>query len=185
MDYRIEVDSLGEVQVPIDALYGAQTTRAISNFTITRLTTHPKMIQAIGMVKKAAAIANFECGYLDQERLDYIIQACDEVISGLHNDSFITDVIQGGAGTSVNMCANEVIANRAAQLANREIGVYDYVSGSYSSPAVSAAPFTVDYSKYNTAADTEPEEVFFPVYQLLLHLLLIEKISQTFLLLCS
>ncbi|NTW91738.1 MAG: aspartate ammonia-lyase, partial [Erysipelotrichaceae bacterium] len=123
MDYRIEVDSLGEVQVPIDALYGAQTTRAISNFTITRLTTHPKMIQAIGMVKKAAAIANFECGYLDQERLGYIIQACDEVISGVHDNSFITDVIQGGAGTSVNMCANEVIANRAAQLANQPLGV--------------------------------------------------------------
>ena len=127
MDYRIEVDSLGEVQVPKDALYGAQTTRAISNFTITRLTTHPKMIQAIGMVKKAAAIANHECGYIDEERLGYIIQACDEVISGLHNDSFIADVIQGGAGTSVNMCANEVIANRAAQLANQPIGVYDYI----------------------------------------------------------
>ena len=127
MDYRIEVDSLGEVQVPKDALYGAQTTRAISNFTITRLTTHPKMIQAIGMVKKAAAIANHECGYIDQERLGYIIQACDEVISGVHNDSFITDVIQGGAGTSVNMNANEVIANIALEILGHPKGSYNVI----------------------------------------------------------
>lgn len=127
MNYRKEIDSLGEVTVPIDVLYGAQTTRAIENFTITQHSTHPQMIKAIGMVKKAAAIANHQSGYLDKERLSFIVQACDEVIEGGLNQYFVTDVIQGGAGTSVNMNANEVIANRASQLANKPIGIYDYI----------------------------------------------------------
>lgn len=126
-EYRIERDSLGEVKVPLDALYGAQTMRAKQNFNMTFIKTHPVMVKSLGMVKKASALANYECGHLDKERLDYIVTACDEVIAGKWNRQFITDVIQGGAGTSTNMNANEVIANRAAQLAGREIGIYDYI----------------------------------------------------------
>lgn len=125
--FRFEKDSLGEVEVPIHALYGVQTVRATKNFPITNIKTHPMMIRSLGMIKKACALANHECGHLDDERLNYIVKACDEVISGKLNEWFITDVIQGGAGTSTNMNANEVIANRAAQLAGKELGVYDYI----------------------------------------------------------
>lgn len=126
-EFRIERDSLGEVKVPKDALYGVQTMRATRNFPITALKTNPMMIRSLGMVKKACALANHECGHLDDQIKDYIVRACDEVIAGKLNEWFITDVIQGGAGTSTNMNANEVIANRAAQLAGKELGVYDYI----------------------------------------------------------
>ncbi len=125
--YRIEYDSLGSMQVPKDALYGIQTLRATQNFSITTMKTHPLMIKSLGMVKKASALANYETGHLDRDRLKFILLACDEVIAGKWNHYFITDVIQGGAGTSTNMNANEVIANRAAQLANRKLGTYDYI----------------------------------------------------------
>ena len=125
--FRIEKDSLGEVQVPYDALYGVQTVRATQNFPITHLRTHPVMIRSLGMIKKACAMANHECGHLDDERTGYIIAACDEIIQGKLDMWFITDVIQGGAGTSTNMNANEVVANRAAQLAEKPLGTYDYI----------------------------------------------------------
>lgn len=125
--YRVESDSLGNVLVPINVLYGAQTMRSLANFKITTRTTNKKMIRAIGMIKKACAITNNKCELIDDKRTNYIVQACDEVIEGKLDHYFITDEIQGGAGTSVNMNANEVIANRAAQLANHPIGVYDYI----------------------------------------------------------
>ena len=125
--FRIEKDSLGEVQVPADALYGVQTVRATQNFPITQLRTHPVMIRSLGMIKKACAMANHECGHLDDERTGYILTACDEIIQGKLDAWFITDVIQGGAGTSTNMNTNEVVANRAAQLAGKPLGVYDYI----------------------------------------------------------
>ena len=125
--FRWEHDSLGEIEVPKEALYGAQTQRAMTNFQITGRRMHTQMIRSIGKVKKASAYCNNQCGFLDDERLKYITEACDEVISGKLDSWFITDCIQGGAGTSFNMNANEVIANRAAQLAGREIGVYDYI----------------------------------------------------------
>lgn len=126
-EVRIERDSLGEIEVPKNALYGGQTVRAMKNFPITYLKTHPQMIHSLGMIKKACALANHECGHLDDERCKFIVEACDEVISGKLNEWFITDVIQGGAGTSTNMNTNEVIANRAAQLAGKAIGQYDYI----------------------------------------------------------
>lgn len=125
--FRWEHDSLGEIEVPKEALYGAQTQRAMTNFQITGRRMHTQMIRSIGKVKKASAYCNNQCGFLDDERLKYITEACDEVIAGKLDQWFITDCIQGGAGTSFNMNANEVIANRAAQLAGREIGVYDYI----------------------------------------------------------
>ena len=124
MEYRIETDSLGEVKVPKEALFGAQTQRSLDNFYISG---HPMMIRSLGMLKKASAMANFQCGVLDEDRLGYICKACDEVISGQLNEWFVTDQIQGGAGTSTNMNVNEVIANRANQLAGYPLGTYKYI----------------------------------------------------------
>lgn len=126
-EIRIERDSLGEIEVPKNALYGVQTMRATKNFPITHTKTHPMMIHSLGMIKKACALANYECGHLNEEQLQYMVMACDEVIAGKLDEWFITDVIQGGAGTSTNMNANEVIANRGAQLAGKEIGKYDFI----------------------------------------------------------
>lgn len=127
MQYRWEKDSLGTIEVPKDAYYGCQTLRAFHNFRITGEKFHPTMIHVIGMVKKACALANNECGILDDLKLKYISLACDDVCSGILDSSFITDPIQGGAGTSFNMNANEVISNRAAQLADKPMGVYDFI----------------------------------------------------------
>ncbi|AMC93947.1 class II fumarate hydratase [Erysipelothrix larvae] len=124
---RIEKDSLGEVQVPIDALYGAQTVRAMENFRITGRRVNDMMYLSLAKVKKACALANYQVTDLSKDRCDAIMQACDEIIEGKHKEAFITDAIQGGAGTSMNMNVNEVIANRAAQILNKPIGVYDYI----------------------------------------------------------
>lgn len=127
LEFRVETDSLGQVNVPKNALYGGQSMRSLDNFPITGSKTHPMMIRAIGMIKKACVLANFECGQISEDKVKYIVQACDEVIDNKLDEHFITDKIQGGAGTSVNMNANEVIANRAAQLAGKEIGIYDFI----------------------------------------------------------
>lgn len=124
---RIERDSLGTVELPSHVLYGAQTKRAMDNFQITNQPIHPVMIQALGMIKLASANANMHAGLLDPIKHHYIALACQDVIDKKLNQWFITDAIQGGAGTSVNMNANEVIANQAALYANRRIGVYDYI----------------------------------------------------------
>ena len=124
---RIERDSLGEVTLDSHVLYGAQTKRAIDNFPITKRPIHQTMIRALGMIKLASANANFKAGMLDAERHSYIVRACQDVIDGKLDQWFITDAIQGGAGTSVNMNANEVIANQAALYANKQIGVYDFI----------------------------------------------------------
>lgn len=127
MEYRIEKDSLGEIRIDASKYYGAQTQRAIDNFNITGIRVHPALIRGLGIVKKASAIVNYECKHLDEARFKVIRKACDEVIKGKFDDMFVTDVIQGGAGTSLNMNANEVIANRANELAGKSIGVYDYI----------------------------------------------------------
>jgi aspartate ammonia-lyase len=128
--YRIEHDSLGELRVPSDAYYGVQTVRAVENFPITGVTVSsmPLLIRALGLIKKAAAQANFELELLDQERFDAIIAACDDVISGRMDQQFVVDVIQGGAGTSTNMNANEVIANRALEISGRPRGQYEWIN---------------------------------------------------------
>jgi len=113
---RIERDSLGEMEVPADALYGAQTARAIVNFPISGLRPHPLFVWATVAVKKAAATVNRELGELSPELADAIIAAADEVLMGQHADQFVVDVFQAGAGTSHNMNANEVLSNRAAEL---------------------------------------------------------------------
>lgn len=125
--YRVEEDLIGAKEVPASAYYGIQTVRAKENFNITGYPIKKELIVAIAIVKKAAAIANVETGYLDPAIGKAIIQAADEIIQGELHDQFIVDPIQGGAGTSVNMNANEVIANRALEISGREKGEYDHI----------------------------------------------------------
>lgn len=127
-EFRIEKDFLGEKEIPKDAYYGVQTMRAVENFPITGYRIHPELIKSLGIVKKAAALANMEADMLKKEIGQFILQACDEVITGKWNDQFIVDPIQGGAGTSINMNANEVIANRALELMGEEKGNYQFIS---------------------------------------------------------
>lgn len=125
---RIEKDFLGEKEVPDHVYYGIQTMRATENFPITKERMHPELIRAIGIVKKAAAISNYLVNDLPKEVGMAIVEASDEVISGKLNDHFIVDPIQGGAGTSFNMNANEVIANRALEILGHEKGDYAKIS---------------------------------------------------------
>ena len=126
--YRMEHDSIGEKEVPEEAYYGIQTLRAYENFYITGLKMHPELINSVAQIKKAAAITNFEVGELDKRIADAIVRACDEIIAGKLHDQFIVDPIQGGAGTSLNMNANEVIANRAIELLGGKKGDYNLVN---------------------------------------------------------
>ncbi|MFB6303829.1 MAG: class II fumarate hydratase [Haloferacaceae archaeon] len=121
-DYRIEEDSLGEMRVPSDAYWGAQTQRAIENFPISGETFGRRFVRALGVVKKAAAKANRDLDLIEEDVADAVVEAADEVIAGEHDDQFPVDVFQTGSGTSSNMNANEVIANRAAELLGAEIG---------------------------------------------------------------
>jgi aspartate ammonia-lyase len=127
---RIEHDLLGEKAVPGDAYYGVQTARALENFHISgvQLRLYPDLIKALGMVKMAAARANFDCGQFSREILSGIEDACQELIDGKLHDEFRLDVFQGGAGTSTNMNANEVIANRALELMGHKKGEYAHCS---------------------------------------------------------
>ncbi len=121
-DYRTEEDSLGEMQVPAEAYWGAQTQRAVENFPISGIPMSRRFVRALGVVKKAAAQANRDLGLIDDDTAGAIVAAADEVIAGEHDDQFPVDVFQTGSGTSSNMNANEVIANRAAEIAGAEIG---------------------------------------------------------------
>jgi aspartate ammonia-lyase len=125
---RKEHDLLGERNVPEGKYYGIQTLRAIENFNISgqAINTFPNILEALGIVKMAAAKANFDLGLLSKPVADAIIEACNEIINGKLHTSFVVDMIQGGAGTSTNMNANEVIANRALELLDREKGDYKY-----------------------------------------------------------
>ena len=122
--YRIERDSLGEVRVPAQALYGAQTQRAVENFPVSGIRPWRAFIWSMAVIKRAAAEVNCDLGLLDGERAEAIVQAAQEVIEGRWDDQFIVDVFQAGAGTSHNMNINEVIANRATQLLGGSLGEY-------------------------------------------------------------
>ena len=124
---RMEHDSIGALNVPAEAYYGVQSMRAATNFQITHRPLHPVLIDSIVIVKKAAAITNEKSGKLDQQIAQAIIQACDEILDGNLRDQFIVDAIQGGAGTSANMNANEVIANRAIEILGGTKGDYSIV----------------------------------------------------------
>ena len=129
-NYRLESDLLGELQVPAERLYGVQTQRACNNYKIshTHMYDYPDYIKAMGYVKLGAAQANKELGVLDAKIADAIIAVCRELIAGKHRREFPVDMMQGGAGTSVNMNANEVIANRALELMGKKRGEYKYCS---------------------------------------------------------
>jgi fumarate hydratase, class II len=120
--HRIERDSMGEVEVPRDALFGAQTRRALENFPISDLRKPRRFIEALGAIKLEAAVVNHELGLLDEELKDAIVQASEEVIEGALDNAFVLDVFQTGSGTSTNMNANEVISNRAIQIMGGELG---------------------------------------------------------------
>jgi aspartate ammonia-lyase len=126
--FRVEHDFLGDREVPLDAYYGVQTLRGAENFPITGLPLHPALIRAMGIVKKAAALANRDTGHLDPKLADAIARAADDVIAGKLDREFIVDPIQGGAGTSINMNTNEVIANRALELLGHPKGKYGVIS---------------------------------------------------------
>ncbi|MDP5056759.1 MAG: aspartate ammonia-lyase [Marinomonas hwangdonensis] len=129
MNTRSEYDLLGNMDVPADALYGIQTLRAAQNFAITGvpISHFPELIKALAMVKAAAARTNQEMKLLSTEKADAIVYACQDLIQGQYHDQFIVDVIQGGAGTSTNMNANEVIANIALMKLGHEKGEYQYL----------------------------------------------------------
>jgi aspartate ammonia-lyase len=127
---RIETDSLGSMEIPADAYWGIHTARALENFPISKrpISVYPDLVRALAMVKQASARANREIGVLDPVKADLIDRAAQLVIDGEFHDQFVVGVIQGGAGTSTNMNANEVITNVALELAGREKGDYAYLS---------------------------------------------------------
>ena len=124
---RTEHDLLGDREVPADVYWGIHTLRAVENFPITgrTISSYPELIRAIALVKRAAARANQKLGQLDDQRADVIMAACKDIEAGKHHDQFVVDVIQGGAGTSTNMNANEVIANLALEKLGHAKGEYD------------------------------------------------------------
>lgn len=171
--HRVEKDSLGEVRVPLDAYYGAQTQRARENFPISGLRLQPPFIRAQGVVKRAAALANTKLGKLDKRKGEAIAKAAQEVIEGKFNDEFVVDVYQMGAGTSQNMNANEVIANRAIELLGGKKGDYSLV---HPNDHVNMAQSTNDtmHVAMNIAALLMVEEELLPALKSL-HMALREK----------
>src|SRR5438445_800113 len=125
---RRERDTLGEIEVPASALWGAQTQRAIQNYPISGLRAYPAFIRAFVRIKRAAALANAESGRLDAKRSEAILAACDEVLAGQHLDQFVVDVFHSGAGVSFHMNVNEVLANRANQILGSGLGTYEHVN---------------------------------------------------------
>src|SRR5262245_28460097 len=124
MSHRVERDPLGELKVPADAYYGVQTARAVENFPISGLRAPADLVTATILIKKAAAETNVSLGRLDPEIARVVVAAADEVLGGKLRDQFVVDVYQAGAGTSHNMNANEVLANRAAEMLGEARGVY-------------------------------------------------------------
>lgn len=127
MKTRLEHDLLGSLEVPAGAYYGIHTLRAAENFRISGIRVHPQLVRSIALVKKACAIVNMRTGYLEKRIGDAIVEACDEIAQGAFADQFITDAFQGGAGTSMNMNVNEVVANRAIELLGGQKGDYHIV----------------------------------------------------------
>ena len=127
--FRTEHDLLGDREVPAEVYYGVHTLRALENFAITGtpISIYPELIKALASIKQAAALANHELGLLDEPRCDAIVKACAELLDGKLHEQFVVDVIQGGAGTSTNMNANEVIANRALELLGHRKGEYQFL----------------------------------------------------------
>lgn len=170
MKKRIEKDFLGEKEIPLDAYYGVQTLRAAENFPITHYPLNTELIRALAIVKKAAALANMKTKRLYVGLGNAIVQAADEIISGKFHDHFIVDPIQGGAGTSINMNANEVIANRALEILGEDKGNYTQLSPNthvnMSQSTNDAFPTAIHISTLNLLASlTETMEYMHNVFQ--------------------
>ena len=133
MKTRIEKDSMGELEVPVDALYGAQTQRAINNFPVSDLIMPKRFISALGLIKKTAAVVNVELGELDAGIGEVIVKAAQQVANNQHDEQFPIDVFQTGSGTSSNMNANEVIANLATESLGTKVSANDHVNMGQSS----------------------------------------------------
>jgi len=125
MTSRVEKDLLGEKTIPAGVYWGIHTQRALDNFRITDYRTDPELIKALAIVKKACCLASCELGFIESEKAAAIVAACDEIMEGKWLDQFPLDALQGGAGTSLNMNMNEVLANRALAMLNKETGRYD------------------------------------------------------------
>src|ERR1041385_5889277 len=121
-DFRTEADSMGQMQVPTDAYYGAQTARAVENFPISDLRFPRRFIRAVGLIKKHAAVANASLGLLPKNISESIQKAAQEVIEGKLDSQFVVDIFQTGSGTSTNMNTNEVVANRASEISGGKRG---------------------------------------------------------------
>lgn len=132
-NYRVEKDSMGELEVPVDALYAAQTQRAVNNFPVSGLTMPPAFIKTVALIKKTAASVNKDLGALDATQADAIIQAAEQIIAGEHSEHFPIDVFQTGSGTSTNMNVNEVLANLATKIAGQVVNPNDHVNMGQSS----------------------------------------------------
>lgn len=128
MSFRIDRDSLGEIEVPIDSYYGPFTSRALKQYKVSGQKSHFNLVKAFAMIKRSAAIANMELNVLDRKIGQAIIQACDEILSGRHMQEFVIESINSGAGTAFNMNSNEVIANRALEILGKKKGEYNVVS---------------------------------------------------------
>src|SRR4029077_16166017 len=150
--FRIEHDTMGEVQVPADALYGAETQRAVENFPISRMRFGRTFLSALGLVKLAAARANQQVGTLPSPIAGAIETAAQEVMEGRHDSQFVVDVFQTGSGTSTNMNANEVIATRATALFGNPVHPNDHVNRSQSSNDV--FPTALHVAAARTAHET-------------------------------
>ncbi|MEO9077633.1 MAG: lyase family protein, partial [Gelidibacter sp.] len=155
MEYRIEKDTMGEVKVPADKLWGAQTERSRNNFKIGAPASMPlEIIYGFAYLKKAAAFTNCELGVLPSEKRDLIAQVCEEILEGKHDDQFPLVIWQTGSGTQSNMNVNEVIANRAQQLAGKTIGEGDPVIGAND-----------DVNKSQSSNDTFPTGMHIAIYK--------------------
>ncbi len=156
-DTRIEKDSLGEIEVPADSYYGAQTERARQNFPVSGLRFPRRFIAAMGMIKREAAVINAETGIVEQHIADAIVQAAEEVIAGKHDKDFVVDIFQTGSGTSTNMNTNEVIGNRAIEILGGTVGSKspvhpnDHVNAGQSSN--DSIPTAIHVSAYTAIAD--------------------------------
>ena len=163
---RKEHDSMGEMQVPDEAYYGAQTQRAIENFPVSGITIPISMIRALGMIKRSAAVVNHDLGNLDEARRDAIIQSSDEVISGKFDAQFLVDIFQTGSGTSSNMNTNEIIANRASEIMGGMVGSREPVHPNdhvnYGQSSNDVIPTSI-----HVAANIEIEKSLIPTLELL------------------
>ena len=157
MEYRIERDTLGEVKVPADKLWGAQTERSRNNFKIGPEASMPiEVIYSYAIIKKAAAITNHSCGILSKDKMELISTVCDEIVDGKHNDQFPLVVWQTGSGTQTNMNVNEVISNRCQQLLERDLNDEKYVKAND------------DVNKSQSSNDTFPTAMHLAAYKIVL-----------------